>query len=102
MAEVHISSLVIQVRPENLSRTLDEIKCNEFAEVHLSSPEGKIIATLETQSRFEVTEAIEDFRDIDGVLNVVMVYHQMEDAALMDDVYESSDIPDKKRVETTL
>lgn len=102
MAEVHISSLVVQVKPKDLSRVSESVASNEFAEVHLSSPEGKIIVTLETPSRFEVTQAIDDFRTIKGVLNVVMVYHQMEDAACMDDIYETTDSPNTERVETAL
>ena len=102
MTEVHISSLVVQVKPENLSRVSDELSANEFAEVHMKSPEGKIIVTLETPSRFEVTKAIDEFRTIQGVLNVVMVYHQMEDAAGMDDIYETSDTQNTEKVETAL
>ena len=102
MAEVHISSLVVQVKPKDLSRVSDEISANEFAEVHMKSPEGKVIVTLETPSRFEVTKAIVDFRAIQGVLNVVMVYHQMEDAAGMDDMYETTNTSNTKKVETAL
>lgn len=90
-AEVHISSLVIQVKPENIRAVSREVAMNEFAEVHLSSPEGKIIVILETPSRFEVTRAIDAFRTIEDVLNVVMVYHQMENAECMNDVYETDE-----------
>lgn len=97
--EVHISSLIIQVIPENLKLATKKIRANKFSEVHLISPEGKIVVVLETSSRFEVTETVEAFKAIEGVLNVVMVYHQMEDAARMDDLYETDEMPNPKNME---
>jgi len=82
----HISSLIMQCRPELEDKVVNFVFNHEWAEVELMNDTGKVIVTMETPSRFEVTEFIDEARKVEGVLNVVMVYHQVEDTDTLDDI----------------
>jgi len=76
--EVHISSLVVHVAPENLLATRRQIDSLDSTEVYGDSPEGKIIVVLETENQGFVTETIDVINNIPNVLNVALVYHQID------------------------
>ncbi|MDP2572207.1 chaperone NapD [Vibrio penaeicida] len=76
--EVHISSLVVHVSPEHLSRTKSRIEEFENAEVFGDSPEGKIVVVLETENQGFITDTIDAINNLPDVLSTVLVYHQIE------------------------
>jgi len=76
--EVHISSLIVHVAPEHLPATRRQIDSFDSAEVYGDSPEGKIIVVLETENQGFVTETIDAINNIQNVLNVALVYHQID------------------------
>jgi len=78
MNEVHISSLVVHVAPEHLPTTRRQIDSFDSAEVYGDSPEGKIIVVLETENQGFVTETIDAINNMPNVLNVALVYHQID------------------------
>jgi nitrate reductase NapD len=80
-AETHISSLAVQARPERIAPICDAIRLLEGAEVHLATPTGKIVVTLETADERQVIERIEAIRAVTGVLNVTLVFHRIDSAA---------------------
>jgi nitrate reductase NapD len=80
-AELHVSSLAIRVRPEQLAAVCAAIPGLEGAEVHLASPSGKIVVTLETGTERQVLDRIEAIRALPGVLTVALVYHRIDSAA---------------------
>lgn len=77
-AELHISSLAVQARPERLGLVCAAIPDLEGAEVHLASPGGKIVVTLETANERQVLDRIEAIRALPGVLNVALVFHRID------------------------
>ena len=76
--EVHISSLVVHVAPKYLPATREKIETFESAEIYGESPEGKIIVVLETENQGFVSETIDAINNIPNVLNVALVYHQID------------------------
>jgi len=76
--EVHISSLVVHVAPEHLQATRRTIESFDNAEVYGDSPKGKIIVVLETENQGFVTETIDAINNMPNVLNVALVYHQID------------------------
>lgn len=78
MAEQHVSSLVVHVRPERLPAASAAIAALIGAEVHAATPEGKMIVTLETGGTDEITQALTDINAIEGVLSAVLAFHQVE------------------------
>ena len=77
--EVHISSLVVHVAPEHLTATRGQIESFDNAEVYGDSPEGKIIVVLETENQGFVTKTIDAINDMPNVLNVALVYHEIDE-----------------------
>ena len=78
MAEHHISSLVVHVRPECAPAATAAIAALAGAEIHAATPEGKLVVTLETGGTDEITRAITGINAIKGVLSAVLAFHQIE------------------------
>lgn len=75
--DLHLSSLVVHARPEALEdvvRRVGAMGC----EVHLTSPEGKIVVTYETRDGRELGDVLTRMQLLDGVLAAAMVYHHCE------------------------
>ena len=79
--EVHISSLVVHGRPEGMEGIATAIGRLDGAEVHGVSDDGKLVITLESGSEAGMLTAIDAINDIDGVLSVALVFHQVADLA---------------------
>jgi nitrate reductase NapD len=77
--------------PEHLPATRKQIESFDNAEVYGDSPEGKIIVVLETENQGFVTETIDTINNMPNVLNVALVYHQIDN--------EAHDIDDKNHVQ---
>ena len=77
--EMHLSSLVVHARPEELAGIVtkaEDLGC----EIHLTSPEGKIVVTYETNDSRALGDMISRLQRIEGVLAATMVYHHSEPA----------------------
>lgn len=82
--EVHITSLIVQSEPLRVQQTARSIDEMPNADVHRSEDTGKVVVLLETESLGDVTDRVDAIRRMPGVINVTLVYHQIEDAALLD------------------
>ncbi|UTM58039.1 chaperone NapD [Photobacterium sp. CCB-ST2H9] len=76
--EVHISSLVVHVKPEGLARVKTRINAIPQAEVYGESPAGKLVVVLETANHREVTDIIDVIQAFEHVLTTFLVFHQVE------------------------
>ena len=76
--EIHISSLVVHVRPDRLQSVKSKIACLPGTEIHGESDNGKLVVVLETQNQGFITDIIETISKLDDVLNTALVYHQIE------------------------
>jgi len=72
--ELHIASLVVHAAPRRLKAVLDAIGAMSAAQVHASSPNGKVVVTLETSSSNAMTAGVAGIQRIDGVLSAALVY----------------------------
>lgn len=76
--EVHISSLVVHVKPKALEITKQRILALPNTEIHGESEDGKIIVVLETENQGYITDSIDKINNFDDVLNTALVFHQIE------------------------
>ncbi len=76
--EVHISSLIIHVKPEYLESTKKRILELPNTEIYGESKEGKIIVVLETENQGFITDSIDKINNFDSVLSTALVFHQIE------------------------
>ncbi len=76
--EVHISSMVVLTRPENLQVVKEYIERLPGVEIHGESETGKLVVVLESDRQTYITDVIETISNIEHVLSAVLVYHQIE------------------------
>jgi len=76
--EVHISSMVVHVKPDHLRSVKNSIEQLPGAEIHGESDKGKLVVVLETQNQGYITDVIENINNLEYVLNTALVYHQIE------------------------
>lgn len=80
MREAHISSLVVQARPERLEDVSRAI-CARGGEIPATDPDGKLIVVLETDSEAKITDFLNEVAVMKGVLSANLVFHQIDDPA---------------------
>ncbi|MGB3621447.1 hypothetical protein FT643_16865 [Ketobacter sp. MCCC 1A13808] len=76
--EIHISSFVVQAKPDQLRYVEHSLEQLPGVDVFQLDPSGKIVITLETHSSWEITKCSADIFEISGVLSCNMVYHHAE------------------------
>jgi nitrate reductase NapD len=76
--EFHISSFIVQAKPEQLTSLQQQLKAIAGVDVHQTSPAGKIIITLECNNTHDITQATTAIGKLPGVLSCNMVFHQIE------------------------
>ena len=76
--EVHISSMVVHARPDYLRGVKNNIEHLPGAEIHGESENGKLVVVLESQTQTHITDVIEKINNLEHVLSVALVYHQIE------------------------
>lgn len=76
---MNISSVIVIPHPERIEAVRTQLAKLAGVEVAVVSPEGKIIATIETEGDRETIQMYESISLMDGVLSASMVYHQKED-----------------------
>ena len=78
LAEVHISSMVVHARPEQLAAVKREIETVPGAEIHAESSSGKLVVVLESSEQAHITDTLEKISGLEHVLSTALVYHQIE------------------------
>ncbi len=76
--EVHISSLVVHVKPPYLNIIKQQIERLAGAEIYGESAEGKLVVVIETQNQGYITDVIEVINQLEHVLSTALVFHQIE------------------------
>jgi nitrate reductase NapD len=81
--EVHITSLLIHVRPSGLEPLVAALQGLQGVEIHARDPAGKLVLVLETAHERHIVETIDFIEQQQGVLAVSMSYHHVERADLL-------------------
>ena len=83
---VHIASFIVHCRPAYLPQVVERIPQLPLTEVTHRSDSGKLVVVAERGSARDITRLTETLTDLDGVLSVNMVYHQIELAHELEEV----------------
>ncbi len=78
----HIASVLVQGWPDKIPAIESELTRLAGVESHGSGETGKLILTLEADNDAELVETMDRIQMAEGVVNVSLVYHHMEE---MDD-----------------
>lgn len=76
--EQHISSLVVHVRPEHVTKAIEALLSMPGTEIPAQDPNGKLIVTLETATDSDIVDRINTIHAIPGVLSAALVFHHCE------------------------
>ena len=87
--EVHISSMVVHAAPARLQSIEDSIAAMPGAMVHGSSPNGKLVVTLDAGSADEMLSMVNTIQRTHGVLSAALVYQYADTVEAM-----NQEIPD--------
>jgi nitrate reductase NapD len=77
--EVHVSSLVVHVRPERAAPVCEALVSMPGVEIHAESS-GKIVLTLETSTEDDIVTRLTEISLLDGVMSAALVFHHFEPA----------------------
>jgi nitrate reductase NapD len=75
---VHISSLLVHVRPDRCAALRTEIAALAGAEVHAGTEDGKLVVVLETQSEAETMARIDAINGMQGTIAASLIYHEID------------------------
>ncbi len=76
---MNISSVIVIPRAERVENVVAGLSAFAGVNVAAVSPEGKIIATIESDGDRETIQTYEAISLMDGVMSASMVYHHKED-----------------------
>lgn len=74
----HIAGVVVHARPERLAAVRASLDNMAGLEVHATSPEGRLVVTVEGDARQAVADALTSLHRLDGVLSACLVYEHSE------------------------
>jgi nitrate reductase NapD len=75
-----LSSILIQSKPENILKLIEQIKNVDFCEYHLhDESKGSIIVTVEGKNTGEEMQKLGEIQKMDYVISAEMIYAYHED-----------------------
>ena len=77
-AELHIASLIVHSAVSHMGRVADDIAAIPGAQVHASSPTGKLVVTLEASNGEEMMTKVTGIQRTRGVLSAALVYQSAD------------------------
>jgi nitrate reductase NapD len=77
-SEVQISSLIVHCRADAVATVIAGISAMPDAEVPEHTDQGKLVVLLETDNESGIMERISAIENLPGVINTVLVYHQID------------------------
>lgn len=78
MIETHISSLIIQAKPEEALTIQAILKEMKGIELYYFTGGGKFVVTVEADAEYIMADTINEIQSLKGVISTSMVYHHSE------------------------
>jgi nitrate reductase NapD len=75
---MHIASAVVRTRPENLEAVRARIANMAGVEIHLHTPDGHLVVTVEADARQSAADKLFALHGLPQVLSTALVYEQSE------------------------
>ncbi|UJF21094.1 chaperone NapD [Shewanella sp. OMA3-2] len=76
--ELHVTSLIVQVRPDKMADVRQKIMAIKNAELSANN-DVKLVVVIEGTSQRSLMDDISTINALPGVLSATMVYHQSEE-----------------------
>lgn len=76
--ELHITSLVVHVVPDQLTAVEQALSQVDGLQVHGTHPTGKLVVTLEAPRAGVILDRVAQIQEIPGVINASLVYQHAD------------------------
>lgn len=97
MSEYNLCGVLVHAQSDKIDRVRQQLEQQPGVEVHAASDAGKLVVTVEDESRREVADRIMKFHELEGVLSASMIYQFSDDEELIEK--ETSELkPDEERM----
>jgi periplasmic nitrate reductase NapD len=73
---MHISSLIVDARPQDAAALRDTLSAWEGVDVHAVTDTGRLIVTLDTDTAAQTQALFSRIGAEPGVMSLALVYHQ--------------------------
>jgi len=80
--EYHVASFVAHAVPGAVEDVQQQILETSGAEIHVTSPEGKIVFTIEDSTQKKIGMKIDALKYHTGLMSLAPIYHQFIDESL--------------------
>ncbi len=80
---MNISGIYIKAWPAELSVVEERLAAVPGVEVHMSTVDGGMVVTVETEDVATMAETVTKLQEVDGVLSATLVYHHDEQSLSM-------------------
>lgn len=77
---LNISGIVVHAHPQHQALVSAALAQLPGVEIHATSPDHKLVVTIEADDDRATTDCFETIRQLPGVLSASMVYHHFEDS----------------------
>jgi len=79
MSDFNICGVLVHARNESVQGVKTRLEKRSGVEVHSATDDGRIVVTVESDSRKNIADIISSFNEVDGVLSTSMVYQFSDD-----------------------
>lgn len=80
MNGLHVSGILVQVRPERVHQVQRQFAAAAGVEVQDATPEGRLVTIVERDSDAELAHALQNIQNTAGVLSASLVYHYSDES----------------------
>ncbi len=78
MTEHNICGVLVMTNPETIAMVEGNLNAINGVEVHASSPEGKLVVTVEDTVDESCINSVGSLTTVDGVISTSLIYHHSE------------------------
>ena len=82
--EFHVASLLVFVRADHKERIELAVRQLSGCELHASTPEGKMIVTVESSDEQDINDRLNAIQTIPGVVSAALIYHEVDSSPAED------------------
>ena len=82
MSDYNICGVLVHARADHLDQVRSNLLDISGVEVHTATEDGRLVVTVEDDTRRKIADTITDFQTMDGVLSAAMIYQFSDDVEI--------------------
>ena len=74
MSDYNVCGVLVHARTEHIDQVRSSLLEISGVEVHQATDDGRLVVTVEDETRRKIADTISDFQHMNGVLSAAMIY----------------------------